>query len=255
MFAIYKREFLSYFRNPTGYVAIALFSFISGVYFIIMLRNYALNMSSEINSMRSFFIVIVPIVTMGLFSEDRKRGTEVIYYANPITMFDVVLGKFLAAMSLIFVMFINVFIHMIATLALGGVVTSGDWGVTIVFFFLAALFVAIGCLASAMTDSQLISAILCFVMLLIVSLISTLASFANTGITTLLTNILGNTEQANSIGEGLANAINWLDPFAKTQNFRFGVFGVAPLFFCISFAVFFLYLTFRILEKKRWSQN
>ena len=255
MFAIFKREFLSYFRNPTGYVAIALFSFISGVYFISMLMNGALNMSSEITSMRSFFIIIVPIVTMGLFSEDRKRGTEVIYYTNPITMFDVVLGKFLAAMSLVFVMFINVFIHMIVTLAFGGVVTSGDWGVTIVFFFLAALFIAMGCLASAMTDSQLISAILCFVFLLIVSLISTLASFVNTGISTLLTNMLGNTEQANSIGEGLANAINWLDPFAKTQNFRFGVFSVAPLFFCLSLAVFFLYLTFRILEKKRWSQN
>ena len=160
MTAIFKREFLSFFRNPVGYVVIALFSFISGVYFVNMLMNISVDISLEIISLRSFFIIIVPIVTMGLFSEDRKKGTEVLYYTNPITMFDVVAGKFLAAMSLIFVMFINVIIHMIVTKAFGGVVGAGDFGAAIVFFFLAALFVAIGCFASALTDSQIISALL-----------------------------------------------------------------------------------------------
>lgn len=255
MTAIFKREFLSYFRNPVGYVAIALFSFISGIYFVNMLMGANIDISSEIISLRSFFIIIVPIVTMGLFSEDRRRGTEVLYYTNPITMFDVVMGKFLAAMSLFFVMFINVFIHMIITKIFGGLVTVGDFGTVIVFFFLAALFVAIGCLASALTDSQIISAILCFVFILIVQIISTMASFMKSSVTSLLILMNMDSEKANSFGSGLADCINWLDPFVKTQNFRYGVFGVAPLFFCLSMAVFFLYLTFRILEKKRWSQH
>ena len=256
MFAIFKRELLSYFRNPTGYIAIALFSFISGVYFINLLTRGAINISSEITQMRSFVIILVPIVTMGLFSEDRRRGTEVLYYTNPITLFDVVMGKFLAAMSLFFIMFINVFIHMIMTKILGGVVVTGDWGTVIVFFFLAALFVALGCFASALTDSQLISAIVCFVFILVIQLVSTFASFLETGVVTLLETInIVNSETANAIGSTISDAINWLDPFTKTNNFRYGVFSVIPLFFCISIAVFFLYLTFRILEKKRWSQK
>ena len=255
MQAIFKREFLSYFRNPTGYVAIALFSFISGVFFIMQVSQGQVEIASEVTSLRSFFIVIVPIVTMGLFSEDRKRGTDVIYYANPITMFDVVMGKFLAAMSLFFIMFINVFIHMIATKILGGKVGVGSWGTVIVFFFLAALFFAIGCLASAITDSQIISAIVCFVFILIIQLISTLSSLLNTAVTTLLTKMNVGSEQASSIGSALENGINWLDPFTKTKDFRYGSFSVAPLIFCISMAIFFLYLTYRLLEKKRWSQS
>ena len=255
MTAIFKRELLSYFRNPTGYVAIALFSFISGVFFIMQISQGSVEIASEVNSLRSFFIVLVPIVTMSLFSEDRKRGTEVLYYTNPITMFDVVLGKFLAAMSLFFIMFINVFIHMIATKIFGGKIGVGTWGTVIVFFFLAALFVALGCLASALTDSQIISAIVCFVFILIVQLISTLSGLFNTAITTVLTKMNVGSEQANSIGTAIADCINWFDPFVKTKNFRYGSFGVAPLIFCISMAIFFLYLTFRILEKKRWSQS
>ena len=255
MTAIFKREFLSFFRNPVGYVVIALFSFISGVYFVNMLMNISVDISLEIISLRSFFIIIVPIVTMGLFSEDRKKGTEVLYYTNPITLFDVVVGKFLASMSLIFVMFINVFIHMIVTKAFGGVVGAGDFGAAIVFFFLAALFVAIGCFASALTDSQIISALLCFLFILIIQMLSTFASFLNSSVSSVLILMNVDSEKANAFGSALADVINWLDPFVKTQRFRFGVFGVAPLFFCLSIAVFFLYLTFRILEKKRWSQR
>ena len=59
MTAIFKREFLSFFRNPVGYVVIALFSFISGVYFVNMLMNISVDISLEIISLRSFFIIIV----------------------------------------------------------------------------------------------------------------------------------------------------------------------------------------------------
>lgn len=255
MSAIFKREFLSFFRNPTGYVAIALFSFISGVFFIMQISEGVINISSEVISLRSFFIILVPIVTMGLFSEDRKRGTDVLYYTNPITMFDVVMGKFLAAMSLFFVMFINVFIHMIVTKAFGGNIGVGAWGTVIVFFFMASLFVALGLLASALSDSQIVSAILCFVFILIIQLISTLSSLFSTGVITVLTKLNVGTEQANSVGSAIENGISWFDPFTKTQNFKYGSFGVAPLIFCISMAIFFLYLTFRLLEKKRWSQS
>ncbi len=254
MIAIFKREFLSYFRNPVGYIAIALFSFLSGYIFINNFASGAVNISLEIASLRSFFVVIVPIITMGLLAEDRKRGTEILYYTTPIDLFSVVAGKFLAALLLYGIMFINVFVHMIVTKISGGVVGIGAWGSVVVFFFLAALFISIGIFASAITDSQIISAITAFIIILVIQLLSTIGKLLGNAISAFLSILGVSAESASSIGDKLESAVNWLDPFAKTSNFRYGIFSVAPLFFCVSFTVIFLFLSFRILEKKRWAQ-
>ena len=90
MYAIFKREFLSYFRTPVGYVAMALFTFISGFVFYSLFASGSVSISNEIITLRSLFIIIVPIITMGMFAEDRKRGTEVLYYTTPVDLFSVV---------------------------------------------------------------------------------------------------------------------------------------------------------------------
>lgn len=256
MFAIFKREFLSYFRSPVGYVAIALFSFLSGYLFINQFGTGMVNISSEIISLRSFFIVIVPIITMGLFADDKKRGTEIIFYTSPISLFDAVVGKFLAALSLFGIMFINVIAHMIITKSCNGVVDVGTWGSVIVFFFLAAMFISIGIFASAITDSQIISAILCFLLILITQLITSMANFVASFMASLLSASIWGLDASKiaSVCDGVIEGISWLDPFAKTQDFRYGVFSVSPLIFCFSVALIFIYLTYRLLEKKRWSQ-
>ena len=255
MIAIFKREFLSYFRSPVGYVAIAIFSFLSGFLFYSQFSSGGVNLSSEINSLRNFFVIIIPIITMGLFAEDKKRGTEVLYYTTPVNLFSVVMGKFLAATALFAVMFSNVFIHMIVTKACGGSVGVGVWGSVIVFFFMAFMFIGIGILASTITDSQIIAAIFCFIMILVIQLISTISTYFGNAVTAVLGNLGVNSESAAKIGSKITDGISWLDPFAKTQDFRFGVFSVSALMFCLSVAVLFLYLAFRVLEKKRWSQG
>ena len=156
MYAIFKREFLSYFRTPVGYVAMAIFTFISGFVFYSFFSNGFVNISEEIITLRSLFVVIVPIITMGMFAEDRKRGTEVLYYTTPIELFSVILGKFFAAIALCFVMFINVFIHMIVVALCGVHLNIGIFGSILVFFFMAALFISIGMLTSVLTDNQII---------------------------------------------------------------------------------------------------
>ena len=107
-------------------------------------------------------MIIVPIITMASFAEDKKRGTEVLYYTTPVDLFSVVAGKFCAALALFAVMFINVFIQMIVTVSNGGMVGVGEWGSVIVFFFMAAMFISVGLLASALNDNQIVSAIVAF---------------------------------------------------------------------------------------------
>ena len=242
MYAIFKRDFLQYFRSPVGYVAIAIFSFLSGFIFYSQYVGGAVSISSEVISLRSFFVVIVPIITMASFAEDKKRGTEVLYYTTPIDLFSVVAGKFLAAIALLGVMFINVIIHMIVTISNGGMVDIGAWGSVIVFF-------------SSLNDSQIVSAIVTFVMILIFQMLSTISTYAKSALNAVVYNLTQDNELAATAGDNIANIINWLDPFARTSDFRSGVFSVSALLFCLSVAVVFLYITYRVLEKKRWSQG
>ena len=151
-------------------------------------------------------------------------------------------------------MFINVIIHIIVTLSCGGVFGVGAFGTIIVFFLMAFMFISMGLFASAITDNQIVSAIVAFIIILITQLISTIGDYIGTAVYTLSTTIGINTEPASSMQDSVKNAIAWFDPFVKTQDFRLGVFSVSALFFLVSVGVLFLYLTYRVLDKKRWSQ-
>ena len=255
MLAIFKREFLSYFRTPVGYVALAIFTFISGFNFYTLFSYGYISISDEINSLRSLFIIIVPIITMGMFAEDRKRGTEVLYFTSPVNLFSVILGKFLSAMLLCFVMFINVFIHMIVVYACGGRIGIGVWGSVLVFFFMGALFISIGLFASVISDNQIISAIVCFLIILLNNLMSVIGEYMGISVSTVMSYMGMDVTARDNAKSAVTKAISWFDPFVKTNEFRNGVFSASALVFCLSFAIFFLYLSFRILEKKRWSQK
>ncbi len=255
MLAVFKREFFSYFKSPVGYIALALFAFISGYMYVNMFAYAQANIPSEIITMISFFVIFVPIITMGLLSEDKKRGTEILFYTSPVSLFEVVMGKFLAALSLFGIMYVNIVIHIIITKSSSGTVGIGVVGASIVFFFVAALYIAIGLFASSLSDSQIVSAILSFVILLFFQMLSTLSTFISNGITSALSAGSMGADKLSAIGEKVAYAVKWLDPIAKTQQFRYGVFSVFPLVYCVSVALVFLYLTYRVLEKKRWSQK
>lgn len=252
MTAFFKREFLSYFRSPVGYVAIALFSFLSGFIFYSQFASGSVDIASEVISLRSFFVIIVPIITMGLLSEDKKRGTDILYYTTPVSLFNVVIGKALAAFALYAVMFVNVIIHIIVTLICGGKFGVGSVGAVIVFFFMAFMFISIGLFASAITDNQIISAIVAFIFILISQLLSTIAQYVGTAVISILG--IMKIKSAETVGRAFNSTISWLDPFEKTKDFRLGLFSVSALFFLFSIGLLFLYFTFRILEKKRWSQ-
>ena len=254
MLAIFKREFLSYFRSPVGYVALSIFSFLSGFLFYSQFAYGTVNISNEVISLRSFFVIIVPIITMGLFAEDKKRGTDILYYTTPVSLFSVVVGKVLAAFALYAVMFINVIIHVIVTISCGGTFNVGDFGTIIVFFFMAFMFITIGLFASAITDSQIVSAIVSFVFIMITQLISVIAGYAGTAATSLATSVGVSSSKASSFGTAVNNFVTWFDPFIKTQDFRLGIFSVTALFFLLSVGILFMYMTYRMLDKKRWSQ-
>ncbi len=260
MFAVFKREFLSYFRTPVGWIAICLISVIGGYYYSSMLTSSIsyVNVSAEVAYLRSFFIILIPIITMRLFAEEKRNGTDVLLYTMPFSIKVAVIGKFLAALALQALMLVSILFHMIITVILSGYVSSATWGAIFGYLVLAALFISIGMLASALTENQIMSAVFCFVIMLFLSMLSQIASSIAGIVKAFLkfTKLFSLSDSTiYSIGENIRSAIAWFDPYERTKCYTSDVFKIVPLIFCLSFAAVFIYITFRVLEKKRWSQS
>lgn len=100
MLAVLKKEFKSYFLSPVGYVVIGIFLFVFSVFFYLTTIQYG---SIDLGLLYYYtalygLIIIAPILTMRMFAEERKSGTEQLILTSPVNMIGVVIGKFLAAM-------------------------------------------------------------------------------------------------------------------------------------------------------------
>jgi ABC-2 type transport system permease protein len=222
------------------------------------MASNAVNIGEELDFLRMFFFIVIPIITMRLFSEEKKNGTEVLLFTSPVPLHMIILGKYLSALTLLLIMLSTTFIHVIVVFMLGGLINASTVGAYIGFVFIAAVFIALGVMASAVTENQIIAAVISFGTILTMQLLQVIAGSLQ-GVVVSVLSVLNifklSTETINRAGENVAAALKWLDPFARTNSFSVGIFRLSPLVFCASLVVLFLFLTFRILDKKRWSQG
>ena len=259
MLAIYKRELASYFRSPIGWVAMALYAVLGGFYFsFAMSSQSAVNISDELGLIQLFFLIVIPLITMRLFSEEKKNGTEVLLYTSTVPLYKAVLGKYLAAVSLLILMLSSTFLHVILVLSMGGLINASTLGSYISFILIGTLYISIGVMASAVTENQIIAAVFSSAMIIFTMLLQVIASSLQ-GIFVSIISVFNplslSSESIYKAGENLAGAINWMDPASRTNSFNQGILSLSPLLFCISLTALFLFLTYRILEKRRWSQG
>ena len=259
MSAIYKRELASYFRSPIGWVAVALYTLLGGFFFSFsMSSGSSVNIAGELSLIQTFFLIIIPVITMRLFSEEKKNGTEVIMYTSTVPLYKAVLGKYLAAFSLFMIMLSTTLIHVILVAAMGGLIDASTFGAYISFILLGAFYIALGIMASASTENQIISAVFSAAMIVFVMLMQIISTSLEGIFVSIVSvfNPLGISSDAiNKAGESLAAAINWMDPVSRSDSFGSGIISLSPILFYISLIALFLFLTYRILEKRRWSQG
>jgi len=169
-----------------------------------------------------------------------------------------VIGKYLAALSLFMIMLSSTVIHVIIAAVMGGLINASTLGAYLSFILIGSLYISIGIMASAVTENQILAAAFSAVMI-IASLFLQVIATTLEGIYISLASIINplglSAESINKAGENLAAAVNWLDPAARTSSFQSGIISVSPILFCISMTSLFLFLTYRILEKRRWSQG
>ena len=234
MSAIIKRELSSYFNSAIGYIVLAVFYFFSGLFFYMYcLMSNTASMSYVFLSMLMIVMLVIPIITMKSFSEERKQKTDQALLTAPISLTEMVVGKFLGAFLLycicnaIYVLYIFI----IACYA------SPDWAVFLTtmlgMLLLGGALIAIDLFISALTESQVIAAVISIGVGLLIYMLDS------------LTNII-NVDWINAILHNIS-----FD--AHFTNFINGIINLTSAVFFLSVIAVFLFLCVRVFEKRRWS--
>ena len=165
MFSIYKKELKSYFLSPTGYITIGLFLLIFSLFFYlttVSVGGYDIG-NLYFNTARYGLLIIVPILTMRMFAEERKNGTEQLLLTSPRSITEIVLGKFLAGVSVIVITLIFSLIYY-AILCFFKAPNLVPTLVMILGFLLVGMAaISIGMFISSLTENQIISAVVTIV--------------------------------------------------------------------------------------------
>lgn len=236
MSAIYKRELRAFFSSPIGYIFVAVFFAVNGALF-----NYMVLRSSDSGGIGTYymtilflFIIIIPLLTMKLFSDERRQHTEQLLLSAPVRLGAMVCGKFFAAYTVFAGTFLlSELLGMIPLYTYGSPNTALLLGNTVGILLIGAAFVAMGTFFSSLTESQLVSALVTMFFIALLLLVSMLNSYIDSAF--------------------VRTVLKWISIFSRFYDFSYGIFNFTSLFYYASIVFVFLFLTVRVYEKKRWA--
>ncbi len=234
MSAIFKREFKAYFTSPIGWVFLGAFFVFSGIYFYVgVLLMQSTQVQTVISSMLSIVMFLIPIITMRLFSEDKRQKTDQALLTAPINLLPMIMGKLLAAFAIYALAFSITFVYAVIISCYGAVSWSLYFSNLLGILLLGAAMIPIGGLISSLTENQVVSAIGSFLIMLVLSFVDSLASLVPY--------------------EWLQKTILGISVYNRYNDFALGQLDYSDMIFFLSVGAVFVFLTVRVFEKKRWA--
>lgn len=223
MIAIIKKELKSYLLSPIGYIFIGLFLLIFSVFFMVTIfTSRVINFEYLFYNGATILTFITPILTMRMFAEERKNGTEQLLLTSPRGITSIVLGKFLAAGIIILATEIFTFMYFIILNYFGNpsflVALSTLFG----FFLLSLAYISFGMFASSITENQIVASVI------------TIGAFL-----------------AIWFLPDLVPVLETFSLISKFENFPTGIISVSEIITFISFAVLFILLTIITLQRRK----
>lgn len=288
MKAIYKHELASCFTNMTIYVFSAFLLLFTGIYVLIYNLNGMMpNFEYVLEGISFVFMITVPILTMRSLAEERRQRTDQLLYSLPLSMTEVVLGKFFALLTASALPILIMAVYPLILCLFGNVWLPAAYGNLLAFFLLGAALIAIGVFVSSITENQAIAAGLCFIVMLINYFMTPLAEYIpNSAVASLLAFtalvvVIGVIVWAmmksgiaallvafvlqaalliwyildTTAFEGMfAGIISKLSLYDRFYNFVDGVFDLRTVVYYITVIAIFIFLSVQSLEKRRWSE-
>lgn len=234
MIAIFKRELRSYLTSPVGYSYLFIFALVTG--FVFWSNNIIGSSTDTLNYFawtRYLLIITIPLLAMKLFPEERKNKTDQILITAPVSITGMVMGKFLAAYAMFLIGLIPTVANMLFLASVGYLEYGIVIGNYIGLLFIAAAFLAIAMLMSVLTESMITAFVMGAFTLAFFAVADYISSSLNNTVITKIVSAISVTERYSEFNQGL--------------------FNISSLIYFISLAVIFIFLTVRVIDKRRWS--
>jgi len=233
MLYIAGKELRSYFVSPVAYIVAAFWLIATGFFFFVSVTlGREASLRNVFGVVLILLLLIAPALTMRLLAEESRTGTLELLLTAPVRDWAVVLGKFLGALGLYAVMIgLTLFYPILLVLYNGNPDWGPIWSGYLGLLLLGMLFLSIGLFASALTSNMMVSAVIAFVLLLLLFVISQLSQNIGAGLGDLLTKI---------------SVSDRFDPFER------GVIDLRDIVFYVSASALVLFLTIQVLEARRY---
>ncbi len=236
MAAIFKREFKSYFQSVIGWLFLAVTLCLFGLYFVVYNLSYGYAyVSYSLSAISFIFLITVPVLTMRVFAEERNKKTDQLILTSPVSLGKIVLAKFLAMVAVFSIGVAIIALSPLLLKILGSAPLKESYVAILGFWLYGITCIAIGTFVSSLTESQVISAVITFGLLLLGYLMG--------GITNLI----------SSGGNILTKILGCYDLTAHLDKFCNGVLDLTGVVYYVSVTALFLFLTAQSIQKRRWS--
>ncbi|MBI3317498.1 MAG: ABC transporter permease subunit [Candidatus Omnitrophica bacterium] len=251
-----RKDFRSYFHSWTGVLLAVFFLVIAGLFFCLLVLNYA-RFSFEASkypqeviqslgltrfvytsfflNMAMILIFLVPLISMRAFSEEKKQQTLELLYTYPFSDFDIVWGKFWGMLQFFSFLLLPTAVYLGWIYFLGGRLDGGQVALGYVgFILLAASYLSLGLFVSALSENQVVSAVVTFGVLIVFWILDWVAGFA----------------------DGLwAHFFSALSPLAHYRDFTLGILDFSHTVYFVFFQLYFLFLALRVIEARHWKTS
>lgn len=247
--AIVRKDWRGYFASPIGYVVIGMYAIIFGYFYTVGL-NWFIQQSLQAPAMGGgptnvnqqmiryvflnstvIFLFVVPLITMRTYAEEKRSGTIELLMTSPVTDFQIVIGKFLGAMSLYGAMLAITLVHIAVLFRFGNPewkpIVSGYLGMLL----LGGCFVSVGVFFSSLTKNQIVAGMFTFAVLLLLWVIDWMGSLG---------------------GPTLARITSYLSLTGHVEDFLRGIVDTEHVVYYLSFITFGLFLTAKAVDSERW---
>ncbi|MFR7451363.1 MAG: ABC transporter permease [Gemmiger sp.] len=287
MTAIFKRETKSYFTGMIGYVVIAVLVAFIGLYYSANCLVYGSpDFSSVLYSTTIAMLFVLPALSMRSFADERRNKTDQLLLTSPITIPQIVLGKYLAQLAVFAVPMLLACLLPLLLSAFGEVLLAGAYATLLAYFLLGAACIAVGTFVSVLTENQIIAYLATFGLLLVSYLMEDIQTLFTTGSTmafiifsialVVIAVLVGLVCKSLTVGcgtfcggavllilvfqmrptwllNGLNSVLDALALFAPFRDFVGGMFSLSSILYYLSVVGLFLFLTGQALERRRWN--
>ncbi len=234
--SIFAREMKTYFVSPIAYVVLIAFALLTGFFFAAYF-NWASRYQGEA-SMRAIFhnmsitmLFVAPLINMRLFAEEKRSGTIEILMTSPVTDAEVVIGKFAASLALFTLMLVLTFVYPVFLFIYGNPSITPMAVGYLGLFLLGAAFLALGVATSSVTKSQIVAAVISFVMLLGLWVIGWMS---------------------NAVGAQMGKILSFMSLVEHLDDFSKGILDTKHIVYYVSFATFCLVLAVKSVQSAKW---